>query len=331
MARSPNVRERAACQGPRTAWQNKNTLLTAHARASRITPARPRHNPPNCKRAWSASPSATPRPRTATTAPASPPSPTWPTTNSPSPTSSHPTPTNPTHAYPPTTSPVSARTVPGTGTAATSSPNSRMHGDVALAKCRDAEGRDADGNYGDHGLTPAMRRIEAQLDHGQLAPRHREVCPQGSRSLQREARRPDSRHPDKSAEELAASIHDGVRYTFVSDTDHYAENFWDTSTRLEDSGFELRVRTNTWGSDEYKGVNTRWRDPDSGLLFEVQVHTHESLDAKERTHKVYEKLSDARTPVREVESLREYQREVSTRIPLPHGWEGIPDYRKEDS
>ncbi len=40
--------------------------------------------------------------------------------------------------------------------------------DKAVAKCRDAEGRDADGNYGDHGLTPAMRRIEAQLDHGHL-------------------------------------------------------------------------------------------------------------------------------------------------------------------
>src|SRR5215471_336144 len=41
--------------------------------------------------------------------------------------------------------------------------------DEALAKCRDAEGRDVDGNYGDHGLTPAMRRIEAQLEHGHLA------------------------------------------------------------------------------------------------------------------------------------------------------------------
>src|SRR5215471_2159525 len=40
--------------------------------------------------------------------------------------------------------------------------------DQALAKCRDAEGRDPDGNYGDHGLTLAMRRIEAQLDHGHL-------------------------------------------------------------------------------------------------------------------------------------------------------------------
>ena len=42
--------------------------------------------------------------------------------------------------------------------------------DLALARCRDAEGRNADGSYGEDGLTPAMRRIEAQLEHGKLAP-----------------------------------------------------------------------------------------------------------------------------------------------------------------
>ena len=42
--------------------------------------------------------------------------------------------------------------------------------DQAVEKCREAEGRDADGNYGEQGLTPAMRRIEAQAEHGKLVP-----------------------------------------------------------------------------------------------------------------------------------------------------------------
>ncbi len=42
--------------------------------------------------------------------------------------------------------------------------------DQAIARCREAEGRDADGNYSERGLTPAMRRIEARLEHGELAP-----------------------------------------------------------------------------------------------------------------------------------------------------------------
>ena len=77
-------------------------------------------------------------------------------------------------------------------------------------------------------------------------------------------------------------------------------------------------------------MNTRWRDPDSNILFEVQVHTYESLDAKERTHWAYEKVNDIRTTVEELENLRAYQREISAQVSLPYGWQGIPDYRKED-
>ena len=41
----------------------------------------------------------------------------------------------------------------------------RAHG-----RCRLAEGRSVFGTYGEAGLTPAMRRIEEQLDHGELVP-----------------------------------------------------------------------------------------------------------------------------------------------------------------
>jgi len=203
--------------------------------------------------------------------------------------------------------------------------------DRALAKCREAEGRDVDGNYGDRGLTPAMRRIEAQLDHGHLAENTEQNALKQPDRFKEKLAKLVIRYPGESTEALAAEIHDGVRYTFVSSTEHYIENFWNTSTRLQETGFELLFRENNWRNDEYKGVNTRWRDPDSGLPFEVQVHTHESLNAKEQTHKAYARINDTQTPVEEVESLRRYQREVSAHVPLPHGWEGIPDYRKEDS
>ena len=203
--------------------------------------------------------------------------------------------------------------------------------DQALTKCREAEGRDVDGNYGDHGLTPAMRRIEAQLDHGHLAENTEQNALKQPDRFKEKLAKLVIRYPGESAETLAAEIHDGVRYTFVSNTDHYIETFWNTSKRLQETGFELLFRENNWGDAEYKGVNTRWRDPDSGLPFEVQVHTHESLSAKEQTHKAYERINDTQTPVEEVESLRQYQREVSAHIPLPHGWERIPDYHKEDS
>src|SRR5215813_1176146 len=40
--------------------------------------------------------------------------------------------------------------------------------DQAVARCSEAEGRDANGNYGERGLTPAMRRVESQIQHGKL-------------------------------------------------------------------------------------------------------------------------------------------------------------------
>ena len=101
------------------------------------------------------------------------------------------------------------------------------------------------------------------------------------------------------------------------------------SDRLEEAEFTLVVRRNHWRDDEYKGVNTRWVDPESGLLFEVQFHTQKSWDTKQQSHDAYEKLNDIRIPEGEKERLRSYQRELSSQVPLPPEWEEITDYRQE--
>jgi hypothetical protein len=209
-------------------------------------------------------------------------------------------------------------------------PEQNRAADRGLAHCREAEGRDAEGNYGDHGLTPAMRRIEAQLEHGHLAPNTEQFALKEPDRYKEKLAKLIIRFPRESPEDLVKEIHDGVRYTFVSTTETCVSNFWDVSGRLQDSGFELTARINKWGNEEYKGVNMRWRDAESDLVFEVQVHTYESLDAKERTHKTYERITDARTPVEDIERLRNYQKHVSSQVPQLEGWQEIPDYRKED-
>ena len=77
---------------------------------------------------------------------------------------------------------------------------------------------------------------------------------------------------------------------------------------------------------EYKGVNSRWRVPDSGQLFEVQFHTQASLDAKEETHGAYEQIRSLPDDDVEVGKLHTYQREVTATVPIPPGALGIPDY-----
>jgi hypothetical protein len=209
-------------------------------------------------------------------------------------------------------------------------PEQSRSGDRGLERCRQVEGRDHDGNYGAHGLTPAMRRIEAKLQLGELAPDTEKFALKGIDRFKEKFAKLIERYSGESPEKLVAKIHDGIRYTFLSDTTSYVRSVWETTEKLQDHGFELILRSNDWGEPEYKGVNTRWRDPDSGLLFEVQLHTHQSWAAKQRTHDAYEKINDTRTPVAEVERARKFQQEISGQVPLPPGWETIPDYPKED-
>jgi hypothetical protein len=201
--------------------------------------------------------------------------------------------------------------------------------DQALAKCRDAEGRDANGNYSDHGLTPAMRRIEAQLDHGHLAEDTEKFALKDPDRFKEKLADSIRDEPDKSAGQHADEVHDGIRYTFIFDFNEYVSSVKNMTDKLEEHGHELGVRKNNWGSDEYKGINTRWRDDVSGRRFEIQFHTEASWQAKQETHDAYAKINDLNTPTAERERLRAYQREVSVGVTRPTDWEEISDYRRE--
>jgi hypothetical protein len=62
-----------------------------------------------------------------------------------------------------------------------------------------------------------------------------------------------------------------------------------------------------------------WRDPDTGQLFEVQLHTPESFEAKTITHDWFgEERLPATTPERRAE-LAELQRPYFDAVPEPPG------------
>jgi hypothetical protein len=202
--------------------------------------------------------------------------------------------------------------------------------DQGLEGCREVEGRDQSGSYGPSGLTPAMRRIEARLEYSELTSDTEKFALKGADRFKEKFAKLIQRHPFENPETLINQIHDAIRYTFLSDTTNYVKGVWEATDNLQGQGYELIARINNWGEAEYKGINTRWRDYESGLLFEVQFHTPESRDAKQQTHEAYEKINDVRTPVEEVEQLRQYQQQVSAQVPMPPGWQGIPGYRKEN-
>jgi len=197
-----------------------------------------------------------------------------------------------------------------------------------VENCREAEGRDADGNYGDQGLTPAMRRIESQLEHGHLADQtEKHALKEPERFKEKLAER-IGRFPNADPNDLAAKIHDGVRYTFILDFDHYTDGVDLAQSKLAEAGYDQIETKPGWHGDEYKGVNSQWEDPASGIRFEVQFHTSESWSAKQTTHEAYEAIRSNKASIEEAERLRTYQREVSATVLIPPGALDIPAYKK---
>jgi hypothetical protein len=199
----------------------------------------------------------------------------------------------------------------------------------ALGRCRIAEGRNVFGGYGHSGLTPAMRRVEAQLENGGLAPNTENFTLKSADSFKKKLADLILRHPDKSAEELSLEVPDGIRYAFIVEDEHYTEATLQAHSRLKGNGFDLEVRRNCWKNPGYKGINSRWRDPAHDLVFEVQFHTAESWDAWQRAHALYEAITDLSTPLEQRARLRAIYADMSAAIPVPPGCTAIPDYHKD--
>jgi hypothetical protein len=116
---------------------------------------------------------------------------------------------------------------------------------------------------------------------------------------------------------------DSVRYTTTWDTGDYTQGVQDSTQRLRDQGYEPVKWKPTWGDEGYRGVNSFWRDPATGQVFEVQFHTPESFDAKMRTHDLYDqiRLLPEGDP-RRVE-LERQQDEIFDNVPHPPGAENL--------
>jgi hypothetical protein len=114
-----------------------------------------------------------------------------------------------------------------------------------------------------------------------------------------------------TVEEAFGMVKDAVRYTFCYPDHRYTEGVYADCARLGNGGFECVDRQNSWSGEQYKGINSRWRVPANGQLFEVQFHTEASLEAKETTHPAYEKLRvGVPTPAAQQE-LENFQKRVT--------------------
>jgi hypothetical protein len=133
---------------------------------------------------------------------------------------------------------------------------------------------------------PAMRRVEAASPGGRLAGLDHML--KGEDRL-KEKIADYLRAPGVTVRGALDKVPDAVRYTLTyEDARGYADGVLADVDGLKAEGFELIKLKNLWHADQYKGINSQWRRPDTGLRFEMQFHTPESLEAKELTHQAYE-------------------------------------------
>lgn len=176
-------------------------------------------------------------------------------------------------------------------------------------------------------IEPAMSRIEAQDSS-----RHLEGLgnylkgPDRLKEKVADALRPPS---NLTVADALSTVPDAVRFTLCYGGSSYADGVRADVERLKTQGFELVKLKNTWAQDQYKGVNSQWREPDSGVRFEVQFHTLASFDAKELSHKAYERLRGSVAQDEEREELEAFQSEVCAKVPIPQGVTDIHNYPPE--
>jgi len=129
-----------------------------------------------------------------------------------------------------------------------------------------------------------------------------------------------------SWEQAVSLVPDAIRYTFQYQEARYTKGVMADVARLKDQGFELDKLKNSWSDDQYRGINSQWIEPDTGLRFEVQFHTRISFEAKQLTHGAYERLRSQQADAFEELVLEAFQKKVTADVPVPPGAESIPDY-----
>ncbi len=172
-------------------------------------------------------------------------------------------------------------------------------------------------------ISPMIRAVEDQDPNRHLI--GVEHCRKGRDRIKEKVHELKEEH-GLSTERAVSLVPDAIRYTFQYRDSRYTQGVWAELGRLKNQGFDLVKLKNLWSNEQYKGINSQWIEPDSGQRLEVQFHTRISFEAKELTHKAYERLRTRQTDKFEQMVLEAFQRKVTADVPVPRDAAEIPDY-----
>lgn len=184
--------------------------------------------------------------------------------------------------------------------------------DQFLARAKDAESN----------ITPVVMDVKNGVP-GAEAVGYPDFVLKSPESFKRKLATTLAESPTRDLDSALADMKDSVRYTLKLPEDGYTDGVNQTISKFQDAGFENVKFKNTWGSDAYKGINSFWRDPQTGHVFEMQFHTQESFDAKMTTHDLYEQARLPGVSTEQVQSLQSQQNQIFGAVPRPTGATGI--------
>lgn len=132
--------------------------------------------------------------------------------------------------------------------------------------------------------------------------------------------------PDLDVDGALKKVNDSVRYTVEFDEGKYAKGAENVHNSLRRDGFEPvgdRGRFNWDEGPGYKGINTTWKDPQTGTQFEVQYHTPDSFAAKQSTHDLYDQMKLVEWGGSDWKRLQAEQDKTFGAVKLPEGVESL--------
>ena len=178
-------------------------------------------------------------------------------------------------------------------------------------------------------ITPAMRAIESEdPDRHLIGLEHRL---KGTERLKEKVATALEEQPNLTPRQALSAVPDAIRFTLSYSDERYVAGVTGALERLTACGFELaKPLKNSWEGDQYKGINTQWREPATAQLFEVQFHTQASYEAKQLSHAAYERIRNPQTSDAELPELEDFQRKVCAKIPIPPGATDIAYLPRKD-
>lgn len=131
--------------------------------------------------------------------------------------------------------------------------------------------------------------------------------------------------------EYAKKVTDVLRYTVVSESGTFAEDYHTIIHFLQKKCYNQVEVVNTLKDDTavYRGINTLMETPD-GYVFELQYHTPESLKIKEINHKLYEEQRLETTTEERKQELKDLMLVNSNKIKTPKNIDSITNIKRKE-